>query len=88
MPTLDEFRALYLESVDAFNRRDWESIVNGLSERFQWHFLARLVARGAGAASGAPIQLDFAQVWEFDGEEAVRCRAFPDFSEALVKARQ
>jgi hypothetical protein len=129
---LEQFRALFLDKVDAFNRRDWESLLDGLPPRFEWHFLEdtidrhpsgpseltaafddllaqfpdwrvepleivepapgtfviRMIARGAGAASGAPIQLDFAQVWDFDGDEAVRCREFSSFSEALAKARQ
>ena len=51
-------------------------------------FVVRLVARGSGAASGAPIKLDFAQVWDFDGDLAVLCREFASFSEALAKARQ
>ena len=132
MPTLEQFRALYLGKVDAFNRRDWDSVVDELPAHFEWHFLEdtidrqpagpselaaafddllaqfpdwqvepleivepvpgsfviRMVARGAGAASGAPIQLNFAQVWEFEGDDAVRCREFSDFSEALTKARQ
>ena len=131
MPTLDEFRALLLERIAAFNRRDWTAVVDGFPERFEWHFLpdvidrpgpaspselletlddlttqfpdwhaepveivepapgvfvVRMVGRGAGAASGAPIQLDFAQVWEFEGDEAVRCRELSDFSEALTRA--
>ena len=132
MPTLEQFRALYLDKLDAFNRRDWEAVLDGLPPQFEWHFLedtidrhpvgpselaaafddllaqfpdwqvepleivepvpgsfvARLVAWGAGAASGAPIRLDFAQVWDFEGDQAVRCREFSDFTEALTKARQ
>jgi hypothetical protein len=130
LPTLDEFRAVFLKQVDAFNRRDWDAIVDGLPERFEWHFLedlidrrpagpkelpaafddllsqfpdwrvdpveivetapgtfvVRMLGQGAGAASGARIQLDLGQVWEFEGDQAVRCREFPGFSEALAGA--
>ena len=132
MPTLEQFRALYLEKVDAFNRRDWQAIVDGLPAEFEWHFLedtidreptrpdalpeafedllsqfpdwqaepieivepapgtfvVRLVSSGAGAASGAPIELNFAQVWAFEGDRAVRCHEYRSFSEALANARQ
>jgi hypothetical protein len=130
---LEEFSDWYREKVDAFNRRDWEALVRGLPETFEWHFpgevvdrpgparpsqlsdavgdlvaqfpnlhaepheiiegapgsfVVRLMVHGAGAASGAAIRLEFAQLWEFDGEEPIRVREFMDVSEALAKARQ
>jgi ketosteroid isomerase-like protein len=133
LPSLDEFRAWYQRTVDAFNRRDWEDIVDALPESFEWHFprevvdrpgparpsglrealadlvsqfpdlhaepteiiegvpgsfVVRLVVRGSGAASGAAIHLDFAQLWQFEGEDPARVREFMDVSEALAKARQ
>ena len=51
-------------------------------------FVVRLLVQGAGAASGASIQLDLTQLWEFDGDQPVRVREFTDMSEALAKARQ
>ena len=51
-------------------------------------FVVRLRARGAGAASGAAIELELAQVWDFDGDEPVRVREFLSFSDALAQARQ
>ena len=132
MPTLEQFRAVFLGKIDAFNRRDWEAVVEDLRPDFEWHFLegtldrrptgpdelpaafddllanfpdwhveaveivepapgtfvVRMVAQGAGATSGAPIQLDLAQVWEFEGNQAVRCREFSNVSDALTKARE
>jgi hypothetical protein len=132
LPTLEEFRVSFLEKVDAFNRRDWDGVLNGLPDDFQWHFPAgvidraeparpaqlrqavddlvsqfrdlkaepleivepapgsfvvRLRATGAGSASGAPIQLELAQVWDFDGDTPVRVREFASFSDALAAAR-
>jgi hypothetical protein len=37
-------------------------------------FVVRLLVQGAGAASGASIQLDLTQLWEFDGDQPVRVR--------------
>ena len=133
MPTLDEFRAFFLEKVDAFNRREWEAVLDGLPERFEWHFPAevvdrsapahpgdlkaalddllsplpdlkvepleivepapdsfvvRLLAHGAGAASGASIRLDFAQLWQFEGDLPLRVREYTSFTEAVGEARQ
>ena len=51
-------------------------------------FVVRVGVEGAGAASGASIQLDFAQLWEFDGDEPVRVREFMNASDALANARQ
>jgi len=51
-------------------------------------FVVRLLTHGAGAASGAAIQLEIAQLWEFEGEQPVRVREFTDVSEALADARQ
>jgi hypothetical protein len=51
-------------------------------------FVARLLVQGAGAASGAAIRLEIAQLWEFDGERPLRVREFMDVAEALATARQ
>jgi ketosteroid isomerase-like protein len=133
VPTLDEFRAFYLQKVDAFNRRDWDALIADLPEPLEWHFprevvdrpvparphelrdamtdlvsqfpdmhvepreiapersgsfVVRLRVEGSGAASGASIEFEFAQLWEFDGEAPVRVREFMDVSEALAQARQ
>ena len=133
MPALEEFSDWYRGKVDAFNRRDWDGLVAGLPEAFEWHFpgevvdrpgparpsqlrdavgdlvaqfpdlhaepreiiegapgvfVVRLLVQGAGAASGASIRVEFAQLWEFDGEEPARVREFMDVSDALAKARQ
>ena len=132
MPTLDQFRTLFLDKVDALNRRDWDGVLEGLPEDFQWHFPAgvidraeparpeqlrdavadlvsqfreleaepleivepapssfvvRLRVRGAGAASGASILFELAQIWDFDGDLPVRVREFANFSDALAAAR-
>ena len=132
MPTLEEFRALFLGKVDAFNRRDWDGVLEGLPEDFEWHFPAgvidraepakpaqlrdavtdlvsqfreleaepleivepasgsfvvRLRVRGAGAASGASILFELAQVWDFDGDVPLRVREFTSFADALAAAR-
>ena len=50
-------------------------------------FVVRLLAHGAGAASGASIRYELAQLWEFEGERPVRVREFSDLSEALASAR-
>ena len=47
--TLDEFRAFFLEKADAFNRRDWEAVLDDLPERFEWHFPAEVVDRSGPA---------------------------------------
>ena len=47
--TLDEFRAFFLEKMDAFNRRDWETVLDDLPERFEWHFPAEVVDRSGPA---------------------------------------
>ena len=49
MPTLDEFRAFFLEKVDAFNRRDWDAVLEDLPEDFEWHFPAEVVDRSGPA---------------------------------------
>jgi hypothetical protein len=54
LPTLDEFRALYLDKVDAFNRRDWDVVLEGLPEEFEWHFPAGVIDR---AEPARPAQL-------------------------------
>ena len=51
-------------------------------------FVVRLRARGAGAASGAAIEIEIAQLWEFEGELPLRVREFTSISEAMAKARQ
>jgi hypothetical protein len=51
-------------------------------------FVVRLLAHGSGAASGAAIRLEVAQLWEFDGDLPVRVREFTSFSDALAQARQ
>jgi len=131
--TLDEFRAFFLEKVDAFNRRDLDAVLGDLPEEFEWHFPAEVVDRegpvrpnelrhaiddlvtplpdltaepleivepaadsfvvrlhvhGAGAASGASIQLELTQLWEFEGNQPARVREFTNFSEAMASARQ
>ena len=54
MPTLEEFRALFLDKVDAFNRRDWDAMVDGLPDEFEWHFPAGVIDR---AEPARPAQL-------------------------------
>ena len=54
MPTLDEFRSLFLEKIDAFNRRDWDAVLQGLPEEFEWHFPAGVIDR---AEPARPAQL-------------------------------
>jgi hypothetical protein len=54
LPTLDEFRALFLDKVDAFNRRDWDGVLEGLPEDFEWHFPAGVIDR---AEPARPAQL-------------------------------
>ena len=133
MPTLEEFRVFFLAKLDAFNRRDWEGVLDDLPERLEWHFPAgvvdrsgpakpselklalddlvspfpdlqaepieivepapnvfvvRLLMQGAGAASGAAIRLEAAQLWEFEDNVPARVREFTRFSEALDQARQ
>jgi hypothetical protein len=51
-------------------------------------FVVRLLAHGAGAASGAAIQLELAQLWDFENDQPVRVREFTNVSEALATARQ
>jgi SnoaL-like protein len=131
--TLDKFRVFFLQKADAFNRRDWDAMVDDLPDGFEWHFPAGVVDRpgparsselkqavadlvsplpdltaelfeivepvpdsfvvrlhvhGAGAASGAAVQLELVQLWEFVGDQPVRVREFTNVSEALAKARQ
>jgi ketosteroid isomerase-like protein len=43
--------------------------------------VGRASARGAG--SGVPVTQEFAVVWTFDGERAIRARSFPSRAEAL-----
>ena len=133
MPTLEEFRAFFLEKADAFNRRDLDAVLDGLPEEFEWHFpegvvdrpgparpselrhalddlvaplpdltaepfeivepvpdsfVVRIHVHGAGAASGASVQLELVQLWEFEGDQPVSVREFTNVSEALAKARQ
>jgi hypothetical protein len=47
--TLEEFRAFFLEKVDAFNRRDWAAVLDDLPEGFEWHFPAEVVDRSGPA---------------------------------------
>ena len=54
MPTLEEFRALFLEKIDAFNRRDWDGVLEGLPEDFEWHFPEGVIDR---AEPARPAQL-------------------------------
>ena len=131
--TLDEFRAFFLEKVDAFNRRDMDAVLDGLPEEFEWYFpegvidrpesarpsglrhalddlvapipdltvepfeivepgpnsfVVRMHVHGAGAASGASIQLELVHLWKFDCERPVCVREFTNVSDALAKARQ
>ena len=51
-------------------------------------FVVRLHVHGAGAASGASIQLELTQLWEFEGNQPARVREFTNFSEAMAEARQ
>ncbi len=57
MPTLDEFRALFLDKIDAFNRREWDRVLEGLPEDFEWHFPAGVIDR---AEPARPAQLKHA----------------------------
>ena len=43
--------------------------------------VGRASARGAG--SGVPVTQEFAVVWTFEGERAIRARSFPSRAEAL-----
>jgi hypothetical protein len=49
-------------------------------------FVVRLLARGSGASSGAAIQLELAQRWEFEGDQPVRVREFMNLADALANA--
>jgi ketosteroid isomerase-like protein len=43
--------------------------------------VGRASARGAG--SGVPVTQEFAVIWTFDGDRAIRARSFPSRAEAL-----
>jgi ketosteroid isomerase-like protein len=43
--------------------------------------VGRASARGAG--SGVPVTQEFAVIWSFEGERAIRARSFPSRAEAL-----
>jgi SnoaL-like protein len=133
LPTLEDFRTFFLRKVDAFSRRDWQTMLDDLPESFEWHFPSEVVDRpvavrprdlednvadlvsqfpdlkvepleivepapdafvvrlrvdGSGASSGAPIRLELAQLWEFEGDLPLRVREFTSISEALAEARQ
>jgi len=51
-------------------------------------FVVRLLAHGAGAASGASIRLELSQLWEFEDDVPLRVREFTSFTEAVSEARQ
>jgi ketosteroid isomerase-like protein len=48
--------------------------------------LARFRARGRG--SGAPVTLDFVRVWEFEGRQVRRIRAYKDVDEGRSAAAE
>jgi ketosteroid isomerase-like protein len=51
-------------------------------------FVVRLLAHGAGAASGAAIRIELSQLWEFEDDRPVRVREFTSFADALASTRQ
>ena len=79
-----EVKAAFADLLAQFP--DWRVEPLEIVEAAPGAFVARMIGRGTGAASRAPIQLDFTQVWKFEGDEVVTCREFSSFADALAQA--
>jgi len=81
---IEGVRALFEMTAEAFDPIRWEPrefIADGR------HVVVRAHVVAHGAASGAPIEFDEAQLWTFRDGLIVRLQAFPTIEEAYATAR-
>ena len=72
------------EIFDTF--RGWRSEPRHFLQTGDGVFVVLLSGHGTGSSSGAPVEIDFAEVWEFRGGVPARVREFSTWEEAFDAA--
>lgn len=66
--------------------REWRSQPMHFLQAREGAFVVLLSGHGIGSSSGAPVDLDLAEVWELRGGVPVRVQEFPHWEQALSAA--
>jgi ketosteroid isomerase-like protein len=66
--------------------RAWRSEPMHFLQASEGVFVVLLSGHGIGSSSGAPVDLDLAEVWELRGGVPVRVQEFPHWEQALTAA--
>jgi uncharacterized protein len=81
---VDGVRAFFQKTAESFDPIRWEPREFIAAGR---HVVVRAHVVAYGATSGAPIEVDEAQLWTFRDGLLVRLQAFPTIEEAYTTAR-